>query len=271
MITFDYIYKVLQEETTRGWTSGRTVNRSCFDLKNQAVSDAIHKGTGVHVEAQFWMSKKRKNLNFEFATGKKEHTQLRERFAASLRAFILAKDPPDWLKASRGSTVCKVQILDKTDEVAKKIIKDYFRFIDKAIREWSQVTLAELLPHKGALEAVSKGESKDAIDDLNELPPGVSEPEKTYRMSASYARDPKVRTYVIARAKGVCEYCGEQGFLMFDGKSHYVEAHHIIALADDGKDTPENVIALCSRHHREAHYGRNRAELEKEMSRLLKS
>lgn len=111
----------------------------------------------------------------------------------------------------------------------------------------------------------------DAIDDLNELPLGVSEPEKTYRMSASYARDPRIRSFVIARAKGFCEYCGEQGFLVSDGKSLYVEAHHIIALADDGKDTLENVIALCPRHHREAHYGMNRTELETEMARLLRA
>lgn len=111
----------------------------------------------------------------------------------------------------------------------------------------------------------------DAIEDLNELPEGVVEPEKTYRLSGSYARDAKVRSYVIARAKGVCEYCGEEGFLMSDGKSHYLEAHHIIALADEGRDTIENVIALCPRHHREAHYGVNRVKLEAEMANLLKS
>lgn len=110
----------------------------------------------------------------------------------------------------------------------------------------------------------------DAIDDLNVWPPGVVAPEKTYRMSASYSRDPKIRSFVINRAKGHCEYCGEQGFLMSDGKSHYVEAHHIIALADEGKDTVENVIALCPKHHREAHFGANRSTLETEMARQLK-
>jgi len=110
----------------------------------------------------------------------------------------------------------------------------------------------------------------DAIDDLNVWPSGVVAPEKTYRMSASYSRDPKIRSFVINRAKGRCEYCGEQGFLMSDGKSHYIEAHHIIALADEGEDTVENVIALCPKHHREAHFGANRTTLETEMARLLK-
>ena len=48
---------------------------------------------------------------------------------------------------------------------------------------------------------------------------------------------------------------------MGDG-SHYVEAHHVIALSALGPDTVENVIALCAGHHREAHYGKHAAVLE---------
>jgi hypothetical protein len=110
----------------------------------------------------------------------------------------------------------------------------------------------------------------DAIEDLNSEPEGVSSPEKIFRSSASYLRDPKIRSYVIKRAKGCCEYCGEKGFLMADDKSHYLEAHHIIALANEGKDTVENVIALCPQHHREAHFGANRAMLETELVKLTK-
>jgi len=110
----------------------------------------------------------------------------------------------------------------------------------------------------------------DAIDDLNAPPPGAVVPEKMYRTTASYSRDQKIRSFVINRAKGCCEYCGKEGFLMSDGKSHYIEAHHIIALADEGEDTVENVIALCPKHHREAHFGANRAALENEMTRLLR-
>ncbi|ABW66729.1 HNH endonuclease [Desulfosudis oleivorans] len=112
--------------------------------------------------------------------------------------------------------------------------------------------------------------STDAINDLNAYPPGISEPEKISRMSPSYSRDPKIRSFVIKRAKGRCEYCGEQGFLMSDGQNYYLEAHHIIALADEGEDTVENVIALCPKHHREAHFGANKEKLEVEMAKLIK-
>lgn len=110
----------------------------------------------------------------------------------------------------------------------------------------------------------------DAINDLNYYPLGVDEPEKTCHLATSFSRDQKIRSFVINRAQGCCEYCGEKGFLMSDGESRYLEAHHIIALADDGKDTVENVIALCPKHHREAHFGANRINLEVEMAKLVK-
>jgi len=49
----------------------------------------------------------------------------------------------------------------------------------------------------------------------------------------------------------------------------YLECHHIIALANDGTDRMNNVIALCLGDHREAHFGKRRNELEKEMVRIV--
>ena len=101
----------------------------------------------------------------------------------------------------------------------------------------------------------------DAIEDLNSQPTGSIAPQKKHRNSTSYSRDPAVRSYVLGKAEGCCEYCGEEGFLLTDGISRYLESHHIIALADEGQDTIDNVIALCPKHHREAHYGANRDQL----------
>lgn len=80
-------------------------------------------------------------------------------------------------------------------------------------------------------------------------------------MVTIYARDPRVRSAVMKRADGRCEYCGEAGFLKLDG-SPYLECHHIIALANDGADRLANVIALCPNDHREAHFGLKSAEME---------
>ena len=70
------------------------------------------------------------------------------------------------------------------------------------------------------------------------------------------------------RAKGKCEYCGCEGFILPNGQ-RYVEAHHIIALAKSGSDTIQNVIALCANHHREAHYGENAETLEEKLIQRL--
>lgn len=103
---------------------------------------------------------------------------------------------------------------------------------------------------------------ESAVDDLGVPPTGISAPEKTAGSAgAGYRRDEAVRSYVVRRSRGRCEYCGTPGFEMGDG-SYYVEAHHVIALSALGPDTVENVIALCPGHHREAHYGKQAAVLE---------
>ena len=103
----------------------------------------------------------------------------------------------------------------------------------------------------------------DAINDI-----GTDTPARISISGMVYARDPKVREDVISRANGKCELCGKQGFLRFGG-GRYLEAHHIIALANDGADRVDNVIALCPEHHREAHFGKSRDELEQKMLLIL--
>ncbi|MCK1289373.1 MULTISPECIES: HNH endonuclease [unclassified Bradyrhizobium] len=104
----------------------------------------------------------------------------------------------------------------------------------------------------------------DAVDDL-----GTDSPAYTTFAGKRYARDPKVRAAVKQRANGKCEYCSEEGFKCADG-SRYLECHHILALANQGADLMINVIALCPRDHREAHFGKRRQRIEAEMIEKVK-
>jgi hypothetical protein len=99
----------------------------------------------------------------------------------------------------------------------------------------------------------------NAIDDL-----GADAPRRVRSEVWNYGRDQRVRDAVLQRANGRCEFCGQLGFLKADG-THYLESHHIIALADEGEDRVTNVIALCPNDHREAHFGLMREELEAQM------
>lgn len=100
-----------------------------------------------------------------------------------------------------------------------------------------------------------------ATDDLYAPPIGVDYPDRITKTHTSYRRDEAVRQHALRRAAGHCEYCGAPGFELPDGRQ-YLEAHHIIAMSNDGPDRVDNVIALCAHHHREAHYGRNAEKLE---------
>ncbi|WP_172642456.1 HNH endonuclease signature motif containing protein [Azoarcus sp. KH32C] len=100
-----------------------------------------------------------------------------------------------------------------------------------------------------------------AVDDVG-APGGNPAPDRVIGRTNGFRRDGTVRDYVIRRAQGKCEYCGVTAFRKASGEP-YLEAHHIIGLAQTGPDMPHNVIALCANHHREAHYGDNADELER--------
>lgn len=118
--------------------------------------------------------------------------------------------------------------------------------------------------------AVAIGPMRAAIDDLEAGPLGALTPARVGRFTQGYLRDDAVREFVIRRAQGRCEHCSKVEFLLNSG-SPYLETHHIIGLAKQGPDTPDNVIALCASHHREAHYGCNAAELEAAFLEKLRS
>jgi len=71
-----------------------------------------------------------------------------------------------------------------------------------------------------------------------------------------FIRNPDVVAEVLLRASGICEHCNRKApFLRAKDRSPYLEVHHKRQLANGGKDTVENAIALCPNCHREAHYG----------------
>lgn len=86
--------------------------------------------------------------------------------------------------------------------------------------------------------------------------------------SSVFVRDPALRAAALRRAKGRCEFCLRPGFTMADGKV-FLETHHVIPLSEGGRDSADNVAAVCPNHHREAHHGsRATAIRETLLSRL---
>jgi 5-methylcytosine-specific restriction protein A len=81
-------------------------------------------------------------------------------------------------------------------------------------------------------------------------------------------RSAAVRERVLRRACGVCELCGEPGFVTAAG-SIYLETYHVIPLSLEGPDHDLNVVALCPNDHRRAHFGTDRDALASRLQALV--
>ncbi|MEH6663065.1 MAG: HNH endonuclease signature motif containing protein [Parasphingorhabdus sp.] len=116
-----------------------------------------------------------------------------------------------------------------------------------------------------------RGASNDrsAINDLENYEYGNDDPEYLKRITGEYVRDQRVRIQVLSRANGNCEYCGKKGFVSRVGRP-FLEAHHVIALSEQGPDKMSNVIALCPNDHREAHFGERWEKMQAEFQDILK-
>lgn len=133
-------------------------------------------------------------------------------------------------------------------------------------RHCGRVHMLQLIPETRK----SSPSANDGLRDLESTPSGNEFPDRASKSSVVVIRDAKVRSHVLKQAEGKCECCGKLGFLMSNGR-HYLEAHHIITLADQGPDTVENVIALYPEHHRQAHYGKDAEALEMKFKECIAS
>lgn len=85
-----------------------------------------------------------------------------------------------------------------------------------------------------------------------------------------YQRDRAVRYAALRRANGRCEYCGESGFVMANGRI-YLETHHVVPLSEGGSDRSQNVAALCPNDHKRAHFSVERDSMREELTARLRN
>lgn len=72
----------------------------------------------------------------------------------------------------------------------------------------------------------------------------------------AFVRNRDVVAAVLLRANGFCEECNKPApFTRASTGTPFLEVHHKERLADGGKDTVKNAVALCPNCHRKAHYG----------------
>lgn len=134
----------------------------------------------------------------------------------------------------------------------------------------------ELRPLEAVIEAVDKMPIEPATGDLDAMRQralaAVSDSPKPGKSKTGtvFERSKAVRDYVLARAKGKCEDCGEPAPFYTPSNAPFLEAHHIRRMSDGGPDDPRFMIGLCPNCHRRAHFGRDAKVRNEEMLNFVK-
>lgn len=84
-------------------------------------------------------------------------------------------------------------------------------------------------------------------------------------------RSRAVKIYVLRRANGVCEGCGNPAPFKKPNGQPFLESHHIRRLADLGPDHPRWVAALCPNCHRRAHEGEDRDRFNQRLAEQIQA
>ena len=86
------------------------------------------------------------------------------------------------------------------------------------------------------------------------LPKGTKSPQRIDVSMPTFLRDPRVKAFVLQRARGRCEACGDEAPFKTLQEMGYLEVHHMKTLAKGGSDTVQNAVALCPNCHRGLHF-----------------
>jgi 5-methylcytosine-specific restriction protein A len=128
---------------------------------------------------------------------------------------------------------------------------------------WEQIVLGELsdLFQPTEDEAVLNARVSKLIKQNLSEPKGYQSPVVVERLQKVFARDPRVKTWILQKSNGICESCGGNAPFYINGGIPYLEVHHVVPLSLSGTDTISNCVALCPNCHRALHYSQNAKEL----------
>jgi len=159
--------------------------------------------------------------------------------------------------------ICDGQMRDRYDPKARssQVRARELDSVPWAVTKYDRKTGALILT-RGALPG-------RLVDQFDVTAVEDSPTERRATSGMAFLRNPRVRAFALARAKGRCEWCRQPGFTMGDGVV-FLETHHVIPLSEGGRDSVTNMVALCPNHHREAHFGARRAAMRERLLEQLR-
>lgn len=138
-----------------------------------------------------------------------------------------------------GQSNIRYPIGEGADNAVKEVLSYIKRYDDsEEIERDTERTLASL-----------------SLDDIKKLAGEASDkPAPKYSVQQTQRKRNMYLPELIKRmANGKCQLCGQILDYKDSAGRPYLEAHHIIPLADDGPDSIDNMVALCPNCHRKMH------------------
>ena len=103
---------------------------------------------------------------------------------------------------------------------------------------------------------LSKAKTDSSENRLVRIAAAATKPERIRVYSYTFRRNADIVVEALVRADGICEKCSSPApFLRASDGTPFLEVHHLTSLSSGGKDSLDNVMALCPNCHREKHYG----------------
>jgi 5-methylcytosine-specific restriction protein A len=137
-----------------------------------------------------------------------------------------------------------------------------------------QAIVFQLVPMEAFQSSAAQAEAPEpSLDELSldELRRRAEQDTRTPRPPREakrrvFDRSAAVRAYVLRRADGHCEACGQPAPFTTSAGLPYLEPHHIRRVSDGGPDDPAWVAGVCPNCHRRAHYSADREEFNHSLS-----
>lgn len=115
----------------------------------------------------------------------------------------------------------------------------------------------DIIDYNQIKQTVSSNGDEQVLEDL--LRRDYAQNIRVERKNQLVLRDLRVVRKLKQEYGCKCQICGHT-FRKDDGE-YYCEAHHIVPVAADGTQSPNNVLLLCANHHRMFHYAKERIKV----------
>ena len=179
-----------------------------------------------------------------------------------VKRSIIKKFPEDQRTAVEDAVEKVAGMRRSTPPLKVEASSSALRTEDKTTATWESIESRNAEPTDDRTTLANRVNALLSGNLPKEPPSGNPSPRRgqTKDGKGDYVRDPKVVAWVLRKAAGSCELCREPApFISASTGNPYLEVHHVVTLAEGGKDMTGNCVALCPNCHRRCHSSNDRS------------